>query len=224
MNLDRLAVQPHTWRMTTKFRQFPCLLLASLLLAHACSPYALWPADMDPNMVEHCPSLHNIGAATRQTWYCYTPATTPHVLDGPFSVEVDGVLTTGNFKNDELVNWQTVDSSGKVLEEHAETAGQKVRQSCVPWELKLRMASRRPQLTACAKAALRKDAELSGKVVIDLTIAPNGGVYDARVVDNTLKDVDLRNCVLRAYTAVRFSPTADSETCTMSSPMTLAVE
>ena len=200
------------------------LLFGALSLLAACSPYAFWPADMDPHMVEHCPALHNVGAVTRETWYCFTPATTPRVLDGPFSVEMDGALTTGTMRADELVAWQTTDSGGKVIDVHEETPGKKARQSCVPWEVKLRMSSRQPQLAACAREALRRDPDLAGSVVINLTVAPNGGVYDARVADNTLKDEELRRCVLRVYTAVRFAPTGDGETCTTSVPLTLAVE
>jgi protein TonB len=54
--------------------------------------------------------------------------------------------------------------------------------------------------------ALRDNAELQGKLVLEFTIAPNGTVTDCRVVSSELKDAELEKKIISLVRLFQFQP------------------
>ena len=66
--------------------------------------------------------------------------------------------------------------------------------------------------------ALRENAELQGKLVLELTISPNGEVTMCRVVSSELKDPDLERKIISLVRLFRFDP-KDVDTITTTKPI-----
>src|SRR5215469_1151500 len=66
--------------------------------------------------------------------------------------------------------------------------------------------------------ALRDNAELQGKLVLEFTIAPNGEVTMCRVVSSELKDPDLERKIISLVRLFRFDP-KDVDTITTTKPI-----
>jgi len=66
--------------------------------------------------------------------------------------------------------------------------------------------------------ALRDNAELQGKLVLEFTIAPNGEVTMCRVVSSELKDADLERKIIALVRLFRFDP-KDVDTITTTKPI-----
>jgi periplasmic protein TonB len=66
--------------------------------------------------------------------------------------------------------------------------------------------------------ALRDNAELQGKVVLEFTIAPNGEVTMCRVVSSELKDPDLERKIIALVRMFRFDP-KDVDSITTTKPI-----
>jgi periplasmic protein TonB len=66
--------------------------------------------------------------------------------------------------------------------------------------------------------ALRDNAELQGKLVLEFTIAPNGEVTMCRVVSSELKDPDLERKIIALVRLFRFDP-KDVDTITTTKPI-----
>src|SRR5215470_13567203 len=66
--------------------------------------------------------------------------------------------------------------------------------------------------------ALRDNAELQGKLVLEFTIAPNGEVTMCRVISSELKDPDLERKIISLVRLFRFDP-KDVDTITTTKPI-----
>src|SRR5262245_37905654 len=66
--------------------------------------------------------------------------------------------------------------------------------------------------------ALRDNAELQGKLVLEFTIAPNGDVTMCRIVSSELKDPDLERKIISLVRLFRFDP-KDVDTITTTKPI-----
>jgi len=66
--------------------------------------------------------------------------------------------------------------------------------------------------------ALRDNAELQGKLVLEFTIAPNGEVTMCRVISSDLKDPDLERKIISLVRLFRFDP-KDVDTITTTKPI-----
>jgi TonB family protein len=66
--------------------------------------------------------------------------------------------------------------------------------------------------------ALRDNAELQGKLVLEFTIAPNGEVTMCRVVSSELKDPELERKIIALVRLFRFDP-KDVDTITTTKPI-----
>ena len=66
--------------------------------------------------------------------------------------------------------------------------------------------------------ALRDNAELQGKLVLEFTIAPNGEVTMCRVISSELKDADLERKIIALVRLFRFDP-KDVDTITTTKPI-----
>jgi TonB family protein len=53
-----------------------------------------------------------------------------------------------------------------------------------------------PAVKYCYERKLRENPNLRGKVVVQITVAPDGSVSDAAVVSSTLDDPDVEQCIL----------------------------
>jgi len=67
--------------------------------------------------------------------------------------------------------------------------------------------------------ALRDNAELQGKLVLEFTIAPNGTVTMCRVVSSDLKDPELEKKIIARVRLIRFKPMPDVEPLVVSKPI-----
>ena len=66
--------------------------------------------------------------------------------------------------------------------------------------------------------ALRENAELQGKLVLELTISPTGEVTMCRVVSSELKDPDLERKIISLVRLFHFDP-KDVDTITTTKPI-----
>jgi protein TonB len=66
--------------------------------------------------------------------------------------------------------------------------------------------------------ALREKPELSGKLVLEFTIAPSGEITNVRVVSSELNDPELERKIVARVRQIRFKP-ADVEPLTVSKPI-----
>lgn len=64
--------------------------------------------------------------------------------------------------------------------------------------------SHRAEVTACYESGLARNPELEGKVVVTWTLGPDGRVWLSRVVSSTLRDDEVKRCVLDASDGWRF--------------------
>ena len=71
--------------------------------------------------------------------------------------------------------------------------------------------SRKSEIFAIYNRALRKNPNLVGKVVVEITIAPNGSVTQARIVSSELGDKDLERKLLLKLKRFKFANTDVAE-------------
>jgi len=71
-------------------------------------------------------------------------------------------------------------------------------------EVRLVLERAKGALYAIYNRALREDASLQGKVVIELTIAPNGSVTACRFVSSELKAPELEQKLLARFRSLDF--------------------
>ncbi|HEY9026451.1 MAG TPA: AgmX/PglI C-terminal domain-containing protein [Burkholderiaceae bacterium] len=71
-------------------------------------------------------------------------------------------------------------------------------------EVRLVLERAKGSLYAIYNRALREDASIQGKLVIELTIAPSGGVTDVRIVSSELKNAELEQKLLARFRALQF--------------------
>ena len=65
----------------------------------------------------------------------------------------------------------------------------------------------------------RKNSGLKGKIVFQLTIAPNGKVNSVRIISSDLNNTELENRLLARIRTFSFSPTSDSNPVTINYPV-----
>ena len=65
-----------------------------------------------------------------------------------------------------------------------------------------------PEIRACYEDGLRRDPELSGKVVVRYLVDPDGTIARASLVDrsSTLRDERTEVCILRVMGKLRYRP------------------
>ena len=51
------------------------------------------------------------------------------------------------------------------------------------------------QIQSCYERVLKRNPNLSGKVAVSWRIRPDGGVSSVRIVKDTVKDAELRECI-----------------------------
>lgn len=68
--------------------------------------------------------------------------------------------------------------------------------------------ARRRTVTACYERSLKRDRTLSGRVLVLVTINPNGKVARTRVASRRLGGTKVAKCIQRAVTKWRFPPFA----------------
>jgi len=71
-------------------------------------------------------------------------------------------------------------------------------------EVRLVLERAKGSLYAIYNRALREDASIQGKLVIELTIAPAGSVADVRIVSSELKNPELEQKLLTRFRALQF--------------------
>jgi protein TonB len=75
-----------------------------------------------------------------------------------------------------------------------------------PEEIALVFDRNKGRIYSLYARALRDNAELQGKLVLEFTIAPNGGVTMCRVVSSELKDPDLERKIIALVRLFQFQP------------------
>ena len=69
-----------------------------------------------------------------------------------------------------------------------------------------------PGIRFCYDTALESDPDLRGKTVFRITVAADGGVAAAEVVDDSLRSADVRSCALSQIRAWRFATASGAAT------------
>jgi periplasmic protein TonB len=85
-------------------------------------------------------------------------------------------------------------------------------------EIELVFDKNKGRIYSLYERALRENAELQGKVVLELTIAPSGEVTMCRVVSSELKDPDLERKIIALVRMFRFDP-KDVDSITTTKPI-----
>ena len=85
-------------------------------------------------------------------------------------------------------------------------------------EIELVFDRNKGRIYSLYERALRENAELQGKLVLELTISPNGEVTMCRVVSSELKDPDLERKIISLVRLFRFDP-KDVDTITTTKPI-----
>ena len=75
-----------------------------------------------------------------------------------------------------------------------------------PEEIALVFDRNKGRIYSLYARALRDNAELQGKLVLEFTIAPNGSVTDCRVVSSELKDPELERKIVALVRLFQFQP------------------
>ena len=68
-----------------------------------------------------------------------------------------------------------------------------------------------PQLQACYTKALKRDASLAGKILLELTVGETGKVVDAVIEEDSVDSQSVNTCLLRRARSWRFAVRLDSE-------------
>jgi TonB family protein len=69
-----------------------------------------------------------------------------------------------------------------------------------------------PAIKYCYERSLRQNPSLAGKVVVRITVSPDGTVYDVSVISSTLNDEKAEQCILARIRQWKdFEPIAPSE-------------
>lgn len=94
-------------------------------------------------------------------------------------------------------------------------AAQQQRAWCEPDRNLIREAiyRHRRRIAACHRAGRERVVDLSGRVVVRFAIEPNGRVTQACTQEPTLPDLATVDCILRAFTAIRFPGWAERSIC-----------
>ncbi|HKK71826.1 MAG TPA: AgmX/PglI C-terminal domain-containing protein [Candidatus Krumholzibacteria bacterium] len=69
-----------------------------------------------------------------------------------------------------------------------------------------------PGIRFCYDTALESDPDLRGKMVFRITVAADGGVTSAEVVDDSLRSADVRSCALSQIRSWRFATASKAST------------
>jgi periplasmic protein TonB len=85
-------------------------------------------------------------------------------------------------------------------------------------EIELVFDRNKGRIYSLYERALRENAELQGKLVLELTISPSGEVTMCRVVSSELKDPDLERKIIALVRLFRFDP-KDVDTITTTKPI-----
>jgi len=85
-------------------------------------------------------------------------------------------------------------------------------------EIELVFDRNKGRIYSLYERALRENAELQGKLVLELTISPAGEVTMCRVVSSELKDPDLERKIISLVRLFRFDP-KDDDTITTTKPI-----
>jgi protein TonB len=85
-------------------------------------------------------------------------------------------------------------------------------------EIELVFDRNKGRIYSLYERALRENAELQGKLVLELTISPTGEVTMCRVVSSELKDPDLERKIISLVRLFRFDP-KDVDTITTTKPI-----
>jgi len=73
-------------------------------------------------------------------------------------------------------------------------------------EVRLVLERAKGSLYAIYNRALREDASIQGKLVIEITIAPGGAVTDVHIVSSELRNPELEQKLLTRFRALQFQP------------------
>jgi periplasmic protein TonB len=97
-------------------------------------------------------------------------------------------------------------------------AGGGGRAACSPEEIELVFDRNKGRIYNLYARALRDNAELQGKLVLEFTIAPSGEVTMCRVVSSELKDPELEQKIIALVRLFHFDP-KDVDTITTTKPI-----
>ncbi len=81
------------------------------------------------------------------------------------------------------------------------------------------MGKRKSSFKVCYKKALDKDPKAKGDVRVGFTISPTGRVSTVRVIESTLKNPDVEDCVVRVIRRVQFPPLESKQRVSVEYPM-----
>lgn len=93
------------------------------------------------------------------------------------------------------------------------------RKALEPHEIRQTIVRQLPKVRACYERALKKEAHLSGRLVLSLDVQPEGNVSGARIADDGIGNDTLSACVVKAVDSWRF-PTG-TETVSVEYPVSL---
>lgn len=80
-----------------------------------------------------------------------------------------------------------------------------------------------PALSACWDAAIaRAGARITGRLVLQVDVGPQGEVMDARIMELSVEDPELSACVLEQVPALRYQPLGDGNTARINYPFMLS--
>ncbi|MCS6799625.1 MAG: AgmX/PglI C-terminal domain-containing protein [Myxococcota bacterium] len=82
--------------------------------------------------------------------------------------------------------------------------------------------SRRSAFQRCYETSLRNNPTLAGKVTVEFTIQPSGGVTGARAVENTTGDGALASCIVGVIGRLRWTTGPEDGSVTFSYPFVFA--
>ncbi len=94
-------------------------------------------------------------------------------------------------------------SAGQRATSHSGGSGKPAR---TPEEIELVFDRNKGRIYTLYARALRDNAELQGKLVLEFTIAPNGTVTDCQVVSSELKDPELEKKIIALVRLFQFQP------------------
>jgi Ca-activated chloride channel homolog len=82
--------------------------------------------------------------------------------------------------------------------------------------------SMRGRIRRCYEQRLEADPSLSGRIIVALSIGPDGRVLAAKIDAKTLEDAELERCILSAMRSLRFPPPAGGGTIQVRYPFVFA--
>lgn len=84
------------------------------------------------------------------------------------------------------------------------------------------ISTQMPSIKVCYLSGLARNADLAGKITVEMLIEPGGKVLDARTRASTMGDAGVENCVLESVRRWQFPEAADGSVTVLVYPFVFA--